>query len=287
MGVIAGALFRAGINRHPKSQILVADPAVGPGELQTAVDKAVSQQGDFIVVLPGSWNVTETVTFDKRGLTVVAADLGMAQVGERFAISAAAAFTDGPVATVKEPTRFVNLGFTGRNTAGPSVLVEGDSFGGFNGAFSLFEDCRFQNWVGTDSAVQLVMGDFNTFVGCTFDGGTAGFGTAAILVTGSQAEGVSRPRVLSCQFSGVGNGKHAIKHDTTGGPHGLLYAHNYMDRGQTPTTDAIGKFLDNDSNTSHGLIADNWLGGMADTAAAFENLTNANLKFADNHYEEA
>lgn len=286
--VIEGALQRYGVTLGQRARLFHVDPVNGPFlTLQAAIDESIDDLGDVIVVEEGTHNVSSSVLFNKRGITVAAAMMGMAERGELSTIQAAAGFTDGPAATIKSPCRILGLGFAGRNTSGPSLLFQGDVFGGFNGAFSSLEECRFQNWNSVNSAVEVNMGDFNNLVRCTFDGGTAGFGTAAILVTGSQAEGVSRLRVMSSVFSGVGSGKHAIKHDTTGGPHGILYAHNYMERGQTPTTDALGKFLDNDSNTAHGLIADNWLGGMTNKADAFKNLTNSNLKFADNHYEEA
>lgn len=279
------ARFRgsAVINRNPTSNLFTADPTIA-GSLQTAIDACVSQNGDVIVVGPGTMNVTEPVLFNKRGITVLAADLGMAEQGERFTVSADEAYTDGPVGIVSAFCRIVGLGFAGRSLTEESLLIDCGEAGGFAGGFTSLERCRFSVWYGAiDAGIRMKGGDLNQILGCTFSGLFGGFGTAAIVGENTGAFAPVQTRVENCRFSGLGSGKHAIVHAVGSVPVGVIYKGNTMDGGFTGD---IGKFLDNNNVASSGLIADNWLGGLANKAAAFENLTNSTLKFAGNHYEE-
>lgn len=286
MGVIEGALYRAGIRRNPDSKVLHI--SAGDGELNTALGDCSAYNGDIIVVSPGNHNVTEVVDFDVAGVTVVAAELGLPaeEQGEKFTINAAASYTDGPAAKITAPVRIVGMGFAGRQTAGESLLLDCEEAGGFSGGFITLEQCRFSCWYGAMThGIKQIGGAVNKILECSFDGLFGGFGTSAIGYyndTGGYTP--SYAEVKRCLFQGVGSGKHAIKHATGSTPYGFLYAHNYLLPGFLGN---YGKFLDNTDVAAKGMCADNWLAPLANQAAAFENLTNATIGFADNHYEEA
>jgi hypothetical protein len=270
---------------NPDSELFIADPTDGASALNTAIGKCVADRGDVVLVLPGSHNVTAPALFNKRGITVVSAELGMAEVGEKFTVSAHSSYTDGPVGVVSAPCRIVGLGFAGRSLEEESLLIDSGGAGGFSGGFSSLEYCRFSAWFGAiDAGVRMKGGALNHLLGCSFDGLFGGFGTAAIIGENSGAIAPAFTRIQGCRFSGVGSGKHAVVHAAGSVPVGVNYLSNVMDAGFSGD---IGKFLDNNNVASTGLIADNWLGGLANKGAAFENLTNSDLKFADNHYEEA
>lgn len=256
--------------------------------LQTAIDACTADNGDVIVVKPGNHGVTSTVTFDCSGITVVAAQLGLPaeEQGEKFTVNAAASLDDAPVGIITAPTRIIGLGFAGRDTTQESLLIDCEEAGGFSGGFSSLEYCRFSCWYGAmDAGLRTIGGAVNKVIGCSFDGIFAGFGTAAIIMendTGGFA--ASYTEVKNCVFQGVGSGKHAIQHATGSVPVGVFYGHNRLVGGFLGN---YGKFLDNNNVASTGLIADNWLAPLANQGAAFENMTNSSIGFADNHYEEA
>lgn len=252
--------------------------------LQAAIDLCTAEKGDTIKVAKGSHSVTAPVEFNKRGI-VVEAMMGMAgpAMGERFTVSANASLTDEPVAIITEPCVIKGLGFAGRDLTKESLLFDCDEIGGWNAGFSALINCRFSCWYGAiATGIRMKGGQLNHIMGCTFDGLFVGFGTAAIITEKSGYIDPGFIRVLGNYFSGVGSGKHCIKHSDAA--IGVVYAHNYIDGGYLGNR---GKFLDNNNKASEGLAADNWLGGLANQAAAFENLTNSSLKFAGNHYEEA
>jgi len=283
MTVINGGIFESPINRNPNGRVFHVDPSVS-GSLQAAIDECTADNGDIIVVSPGTHSVTETVAFDKRGITVIAAKVGMAERGERFTVAAAASFDDGPAATITAPCHIIGLGFAGRDTTQESLLIDCEEAGGWSGGAIILDECRFSVWYGAmDAGVRCIGGAQNVIKSCTFDGLFGGFGTAAIVLendTGGLA--AAYLRVEDCLFQGVGSGKHAIKHATGSIPASVLYKDNVL----LPGWSAQGKFLDNNSVASTGMAANNWLAPLANQAAAFENLTNSTIGFAGNHYEE-
>ena len=286
MSIIEGALMRAGVERAPDSKVIHI--AAGDGELNTALGDCTAYNGDIIVVSPGNHSVTEVVDIDVGGVTIVAAELGLPaeEQGEKFTVNAAAAYTDGPAAVITAPCRIIGMGFAGRQTAGESLLIDCEEAGGFSGGFISLEYCRFSVWYGAMThGLKMIGGAVNKVLHCSFDGLFGGFGTSAIgLYNDAGGLTPSYTEVKHCIFQGVGSGKHAIKHGTGSTPVGFLYAHNYLLPGFLGN---YGKFLDNTNVASTGMCADNWLAPLANQAAAFENLTNATIGFADNHYEEA
>jgi len=254
--------------------------------LQEAIDACVADRGDQIIVTPGNHNVEAAVEFNKSGILVLAAELGLpaAVQGEQFTVNAAASLTSGPAAIITKPCKVVGLGFAARDLTAESLLIDCQGSGGFEGGFISLEACRFSAWYGAIACgLRTKGGALNHIVGCSFDGLFGGFGTAGMIFENDGALAPFYTRVLENYFSGMGAGKHAIVHAVGSVPVGVLYKGNKMDGGALGN---IGKFLDNNNVASSGMICDNWLGGMADKAAAFENLTSSTLKFAGNHYDE-
>lgn len=282
MGIIEGALLRAGLSRNPSSQLITAVP----GGLQAAIDQCVDDNGDFIVVTPGSHGVTEAVNFNKQGITVVAAQLGFPPEvqGEAFTVNAAASYTDGPAAIITKPCRIVGLGFAARDLTKESLLIDCQEAGGFSGGFIQLENCRFPTWYGAIAAgIRTKGGALNHIRGCSFDGLFVGFGTGAIVMENDGALAPAYTRVQGNYFSGVGSGKHAIVHAVGSVPVDVLYADNYLLPGFLGNG---GKFLDNNSVASSGAATRNVLGGLTNKAGAFENMTNSTLRVTGNHIAE-
>lgn len=256
--------------------------------LAAAMANTTTDNGDVIYVAPGNHDVTSSVQFDTRGVSVIASPFGHPGPvkGESFMINADASFTDGPAATVTQPTRFVGVGFASRDLTQENIFIDSGGAGGFNGGFNEFINCRFPAWYGAiDAGVRAEGGSLNHWIGCTWDGLFGGYGTGGIVF--EQSDNGIAPvfsRVLGNYFSGVGSTQHAVVHAAGSVPEGFVYAHNYLEGGFTGN---LGAFLDNNNVAARGLIADNWVAPLANQAAAFENLTNSTIGFADNHYEEA
>ena len=264
------------------------DGVVSFATLQEAVDQCVDWRGDKIFVAPGNHSVVAAVQFNKAGIGVFAAEMGLPDpvMGERFTVNAKSTYTNGPAGIITKPCKIVGLGFAGRDLTKESLLIDCQEAGGWSGGFISLEYVRFSVWYGAIACgLRTIGGALNHLKRCSFDGLFGGFGTGAIIMendVGGFAPAYTR--VEESYFSGVGTGKHAIVHKAGSVPVGVLYKGNMMEGGYSGN---IGKFLDNNNVVSSGMIADNWLGGMANKAAAFENLTNSNLKFAGNHYDEA
>lgn len=254
--------------------------------LQAAIDKCTNAAGDVIFVSRGNHVVTEAVNFNKFGITVVAAGMGLPYKtsGERFTIAAHADYDDGPVAIITKPCTIVGIGFAGRDATKENCLISSTA-GGWNGGFIHLLGCRFSCWYGAMAAGLRVMGgDGNRVESCTFEGLFGGFGTAGIVCQNGTEEAVWGPpnmRIINNDFSSVGDGKHAIK--TVDTVIGLIVDHNYLSPG---FSGHAGKLLDNNNKANTGYVVGNYVGG-ANKAAAFDNLTNSNLVFAGNHYDDA
>lgn len=266
-------------------------PKAGRGDvftsLQAAIDECVADRGDLIIVGRGSHSVSTMVDINKRGITIAAANFGMppGMSGETFTVNAASTLTSGPVATITDPCHIIGLGFAGRDLASSSLLIDCEESGGYSGGFIHLESCRFSCWYGAiDYGIKMIGGAGNFIDRCYFDGLFGGFDVGAIGCfndVGGQA--CAHLRIEGCKFSSVGSGKAAIVHAAGSVPANVLYKSNTMDSGWG----SLGVFLDNNNVASTGMACDNWLGGLANQGAAFTNMTNSTLKYADNHYEEA
>lgn len=263
--------------------------------LQDAIDAARDWLGDVILVEQtedGAYGVPELVTLDCPGLTLKAANIGMIPEarGENATFrGTAAVYVDGPTIKVTKPCHIQGLGFTTRNvTSGDAdsagLVIDCEEQGGYPGGFNWIEECRFSCWYGSQSyGIYTIGGTVNRIEKCTFDGLFVGFGIAAIGMandTGGLAPCFSR--VERNYFQGLGSSIPAVKFVTGAVPLDFVMAHNYNTAGYGTR----GVLLDNNSVVSSGMVVDNWT-GLANKATAFLNLTNSNLSFCGNHYEEA
>jgi len=299
--ITPGALFPAHFERNPTAQLFHVSP--GTDAVQDAIDACVDDNGDVVVVGPGTHTVTETVALNKRGVTLVAAHTGYqpGAQGERFTIRADAGFTDGPVATISRPTSILGLGFWGREAAGASVAMVFGSGGFDSGGWSLLRHCWFPNHGEIARGLDLASVDRVRVEGCVFDGsnnGALSAGgkrlTAAIRMTqGHNVEVVGNEFVNA--LTAIDLALIAPKSDPVHGNVGTTIAGNRM-----LAVPATHFFLDveDDANVRPQtvLVADNFLGvalaseayklggaAQADLAA----LVTAGLQFAGNRYLDA
>lgn len=283
MAQIEGSLLQGIHNQNPEGRIFRVDG----DDVANAIDSATADNGDIIIVTPGTTTLTEQLVIDKSGITIVAAELGLPaeEQGEKYTFYGGS-LTGAPV-KILDPCRIIGIGFAGSDVDAESLLTDCEEQGGFNGGFISLEQCRFPVWTGAplDQAIRCIGGAIVKVRDCSIDGLFQGFDVGAIVLendTGGFTPAYTE--VLRTRFHGVGSGKHAIVHAVGATPVSVLYAHNYLLPGFLGNQ---GKFLDNNSVAATGLIADNWLAPLANQAAAFENLAGATLGFADNHYEEA
>ena len=245
--------------------------------LETAYEKCTAGQGDVIMCFPGNHNIEGATGLecDKEGVTIMALNYGHPPMvaGESFTIRNHSSITDSPAVHVTQPTKFIGMGITGRDITQESLFIEGA--GGFDGGFAAFINCRFSAWYGAmdalvrmETACALVL-----FQSCSFDGLFGGLGTGAIVGRSFYLT------ILGCDFRSVGDMKYAVVFDTTA-PVEVLIDGNYLGGC------GGGKFLDNASLTSTGIISNNRVGG-ANKAAMFDNLTNSAIKFAGNMYDDS
>lgn len=285
MAQIEGSLLQGIHNQNPEGRIFRI--GAGDGEIANAVDAATADNGDIIIVSPGSHINTDQLVLNKSGITIVAAELGLPaeEQGEKFTINAAPSLSSGPPVKILDPCRIIGMGFAGRDLTAEHLLIDCEEQGGFNGGFISLEYCRFSTWYGAiDYGIRMIGGAINKIRHCSFDGLFGGFDVGAIGFD-NDTGGITPAytEVVDCRFHGVGSGKHAIVHKAGSTPLSVLYARNYLLPGFLGNQ---GKFLDNNNVAATGMAVDNWLAPLANQAAAFENMTNATIGL-NNHYEEA
>jgi len=261
-------------------------------DLQEAIDAARDWYGDTIIVeqTEGSaYGVDEEVAIDCPGLTIKAANIG--GIPEAMAENVTfrgttGVYTDGPTATITEPVHIKGIGFTTRNVSSgdkESAALHIEGPGGYDGCFNWLENLRFSCWYGAQEYGIYFTGGGNTRIErCTFDGLFGGFGTAGIGLddngTGTTPDFV---RIVENYFDGLGSNIPAVKLISGATVKGLLMLRNVNNNGYGTR----GVLLDNNSIVSAGLVAQNYT-GLADKASAFLNLTNSNISFQGNFYNE-
>ena len=273
--------------------VFYLDPASGndnnSGEAKDAAKKTsnaaiglcAANNGDVIIRMKGTESVTETVSYDVAGISVIAQSYGSPanEQGEAFATYAAAAFTSGPPVTITAPTSFYGVGFSGRwvGATASAVLVNGEG-GGFVGGWNLFHECRFMSWVAsTNFGIHFDAGANNRMVNCSFDGVPGGFGFASgISFGGSASNNPTNNKILGCDFTDC---TYAITH-TDGTPANFLYKGNVV---------IDGKMLNSKNAGANGLVADNWYETATDTGTydvAVATMQGNGIQFSGNHYSE-
>lgn len=299
MSVIEGVIRREGLTLERSAQVIYVDPSATA--LQTAIDAAVDDAGDVIIVESGSHTVTETVAFNKKGITVIAADLYSPYArGERFTIRADAAFTDGPVATITRPCTLIGLGFWGREATGASVAMNFGT-GGFNsGGWSQLKRCWFPNHGEIQRALDLSSVDRVTIEECVFDGSNNGALTSGTkeLTIGVRLTQAHNCHLIENEFinalTAIDAALIAPKTDPVHGNVGCTIRENVM-----LGVPATHFFLDVEDTAAVRPQKIHVIGNQLGVAVASEayklggaaqaNLTSlvtAGLQFSDNHYAE-
>ncbi len=155
------------------------DGETGFDNLQAAIDACVDSRGDVIYVARGSETVTETVAFNKLGISVIGQTWGMNPYarGEYTALVADAGFTDGPVATITASCFIYGMGFASRD-AGALFFSGAAALIGVPAAIGPFgvhmKACRFPKWGLTNRIGLSIEGSSNTLIEeCDFEGAFA------------------------------------------------------------------------------------------------------------------
>ncbi len=247
--------------------------------LQDAIDNCVANRGDVIYVGAGGAEVTETVSFNKAGISVIAWQHGLYRrsQGEYFSIYAASTFTDGPVATITQPCYIDGLAFVSRDTGatfydGAAMLI-----GGLATALPFgvhINNCRFPKW-GLDNRIGIAIEGTSdcAITNCGFEGVTADFESGIYVQGATQNLYVGYNHFRDCDY--------AITHGAFagGGPH-CIYEGNIVEG-------ADSKFLDSGANTATGAIVGNYF-NTAPGASTFDRtvaqLAVQGLTCSGNHY---
>lgn len=273
---VPGALFRGFLDKNPKANLYRVDTQA---ELLDAIDQAVSGNGDVIVLDTGAVDVTDTIEFNKSRLTVISAFAGVNPLvaGEYTSLLANASFTDGPVAKVTAPTRFIGVGFVSRDVGatffdGAALLLGGDGDANPFGVHLL--GCRFPKW-GLDNRIGVAIeGSTDVLIEeCSFEGVGSAL-EAGIYVQGAcQNLTIRRNQFRQCTAA-IQAGAFA-----GGGPHLLAHDNIVED----------GKLFDSQGNSGTGLFANNFLETATDTGSydrAVATLQGDGWQFSGNHYSE-
>ena len=191
---------------------------------------------------------------------------------------AAAAFTDGPVATITERCAISGMAFVSRD-AGATFYNGAAMKIGDAGALPFgvhIHRCRFPKWNLTNRLGIGIDGTADTLIEeCTFEGVGAAFASGIF----AQGAGLQNLNILNNVFRQC---TYAITHGSMGdggGPH-AIYKGNVVED---------GKLLNANGHAATGLISDNWLETAVGTASFDVNyaaLAAHGLYCSGNHYAE-
>jgi len=256
------------------------DPRRPLATLQAAIDLCTANRGDIIVVQRGGGeSVTSTVAFNKAGITVIGQQYGLSPLtrGEYFSVYAAAAFTDGPVATVTQPCAIIGLAFASRDTGatfydGAAMLIGGLATALPYGVH--VKDCRFPKW-GLDNRIGIAIeGTTGVLIeDCDFEGVGADFDSGIYVQGACQNLVIRRNHFRSCTY-GVLFGAFA-----GGGPHIMLGPDNVFEDSKCLSA----------ASAATGIVFGNYCEGATDTGSYNDTVNNLNalgLVFSDQHYAE-
>lgn len=232
----------------------------------------------MIVRLPGGEEVTETITFNKSGITIIPGVYGANRyaMGELFSTYAAASFVDGPVATITSRCTIGGLGFASRDTGalfydGAAMLIGGQADATPFGVNIV--NCRFPKW-GLDNRIGIAIegGSDILIEGCDFEGVGADFDSGVYVQGASQNISILNNHFRDCTYAVV------FGAFAGGGPECMI-GHNVCE----------GSKLLSAPSAATGLVFDNWLMTATDSGSynTTVNALNAlGLQFSDNHYAE-
>ena len=253
-------------------------PKTAKKTLPAAIDLCEDWRGDLIICKAGTQTVTTAVTFDVKGITVMAEPMGLPTdaAGERFMIYGS--HTDGPAAIISYPCKIIGMGFCGSEAAGGSLEIDGTT-GAFDGGnFVHLQNCRFAHW-GIAKAYALILqgtGDVRV-ENCYFDGYTAGWTTAAIECQLATASGTWTTDIVGCKF--MNPTTYALKMATGSVPvRGIVEGNRLI---------GSGKFFDDNDVDGSWCFYNNTLPTATDTGSYGDTVTilkTAGYDFAGNNY---
>ena len=256
------------------------DPRRSLKTLQTAIDLCVANRGDIIVVQRGNLVVTETINFNKGGITVIGQQFGISPFahGEEVSVLADAGFTDGPVATITKTCAIHNMAFISRDSgatyyAGAAMLIGGLSSGLPFGVH--IKNCRFPKWNVTNRIGIAIEGSADTLIeDCGYEGVGADFDSGIYVQGPCQNLTIRRNHFRDCTY-GVLFGDFAG--DT--GPHIMLGPDNVFEDSKVLSA----------GSPATGLVFGNYSEGATDTgsySATVDTLNGYGLVFSGMHYAE-
>jgi len=259
-------------------------PNVAKLTLQAAIDLCTDWHGDVIHVTRGTQTVTTAVLFNKKGILVIADNLGNPfAMGEYHCIYGS--HTDGPAAKITQPCTIIGLGFCGSQAAGASLEIDCAEEGGSNGGWSLIKNCRFDHWgIAKAYAILVKGGADNQIEDCEFDGLWTGYTTAAIYFQDSAAQGCWNYGIERNRFYNIGSGKYCIEVKSGSHLRQVLIKGNHNIGPATPA-----KFFNHQAQAGDGQVCDNYTGQATDTGSYDETvatLQGDGYSMSDNHYEE-
>ncbi len=248
-------------------------------KLNNVIGLCVAGRGDVIVCMRGTETVTETVTFDVSGITLIPETMGLnpSAMGEFNALLADSTFTDGPVATIVAPCTIDGMGFVSRDTGGTFFSGAAALIGGLSTAAPfgvVMSRCRFPKW-GLDNRTGLAIeGSSDVLIDdCTFEGVGSDFGQGIYLQGAAANIEIRGCRFTDCDYA-LELGAFA-----GGGPH-LDFHHNTV-------IGADSKGVNTQANTAVGIIRNNWFNTDASNSTfdrTSTQLETQGLKLVGNYY---
>lgn len=250
--------------------------------IQAAIDICVANRGDWIHAKRGSETVTQTVNFNKAGITVMVQDWGCNPLvkGEFSALVAGTGFTDGPVAKLTQPCRIEGMGFASRD-AGTTFFSGAACLIGGNGDAAPFgvvmRHCRFPKFNFTNRIGLAIEGSSDCLVEeCTFEGVGADFESGIYIQGATQNLVIRRNHFRDCDYA-ITLGAFA-----GGGPAFIIGPENIVQG-------ADSKFLNSQANTASGVIVGNYFNtdqGTATFDRTTDQLDAQGIQLIGNFYKD-
>lgn len=248
------------------------DEALCFATLQAAIDATTADRGDVVIVKRGAHSITETVSVNKAGISIIAQDYGCdaRNQGEKGYIWPASTFTTGPCLTISAPCYIEGLGISSRHVAGSSVLITGEG-GGFTGGWIHINRCRIPDWIGNSYGIDCEAGAYLLIEGCQFEGFTNGINFNATASNNPTNFVIRDNHFHDCTYAVGFEG---------GTPHNFLIQHNVC---------IDSKLLDHGARAGDGLVSCNYLETATDDGSYDEavNFLQADgIQISGNYYAE-
>ena len=254
--------------------------------IQAAIDAAVDNRGDLVLVSPGSYTPAAPVILDCPGIRLLAMPTGQnpLQPEQSCSIYPAASYTTGPMIIVEEPCELAGFTIVTRDvgahggavaTASASLAFDGDG-GAYDGGYSWIHHCRFVDWWGgTQAGIYFFGGAYNLIEDCSFEGFAGG------VQFYSGTHNPTYNTIRRCYFFDNTNGIEFIVGSTS-------HDHVIQENVFVDYTDAID-FNQAGGGAGDGFIIGNYYETATDAATYDCTVAQAQAighNFAGNHYSE-